>query len=135
MSDIVFVQPLGMNWEPNRKDMTRIANIMPPIGLCSLAAWVERHGHRAAIWDFYAYPEDEARFLDGLRAEKPDFVGFSVTTSSFPDAVRLARRVKSAVGVRTVFGGVHVSSLAPRLMREYPEIDLAVAGEGEQALR
>ena len=34
MSDIVFVQPLGMNWEPNRKDMTRIANIMPPIGLC-----------------------------------------------------------------------------------------------------
>jgi len=135
MSDIVFVQPLGMNWEPNRKDMTRIANIMPPIGLCSLAAWVERHGHRAAIWDFYAYPEDEARFLDGLRAEKPDFVGFSVTTSSFPDAVRLARRVKAAVGVRTVFGGVHVSSLAPRLMREYPEIDLAVAGEGEQALR
>ncbi|MDD8025050.1 MAG: radical SAM protein [Acidobacteriota bacterium] len=135
MGRLVLVQPLGMNWEPNRKDMSRIANIMPPIGLCSLAAWVERFGHRAEILDFYAYPEEEAGFLDRLRADKPDFVGFSVTTSSFLDAARLARRVKQETGLRTVFGGVHVSALAPRLMREYPEIDLAVAGEGEQALR
>lgn len=135
MSRIVLVQPLGTNWEPGRKDMSRIANIMPPIGLCSLAAWVERFGHQAEILDFYAYPEAETGLIDCLRAAKPDFVGFSVTTSGFLDAARLARRVKTETGLRTVFGGVHISALAPRLMRDYPEIDFAVSGEGEQALR
>lgn len=135
MSEITLVQPCGMNWEPQRRDMSRIANIMPPIGLCSLAAWVERNGHRARIQDLYAYPGEESRFVESLSSERPDFVGFSVTTSSFPDAVRLARMVKAVPGIRTIFGGVHVSSLAERLMQDYPEIDLAVAGEGEEALR
>ena len=135
MAQIALVQPCGMNWEPRQKDMSRIANIMPPIGLCSLAAWVERRGHKARILDFYAYPEDEPRFLESLRPDRPDFVGFSVTTSSFPDALRLARKVKAVAGTRTVFGGVHVSSIGERLMRDYPEIDIAVAGEGEEALR
>jgi anaerobic magnesium-protoporphyrin IX monomethyl ester cyclase len=135
MSSIVLVQPCGMNGEPGAKDMSRVVNIMPPIGLCSLAAWVERSGHRARISDLYAFPESERSTIDGIVAENPVFVGFTVTTSSFYDALRLARDVKRRrPAIKTVFGGVHVSALAEDLMTRFPEIDFAVAGEGEEAL-
>jgi anaerobic magnesium-protoporphyrin IX monomethyl ester cyclase len=136
MSSIVLVQPCGMNWEPGARDMSRVVNIMPPIGLCSLASWVEKAGHRTRICDLYAFPESERAAVEGIAAENPSFVGFSVTTSSFMDGLRLAREVKRLrPEVRTVFGGVHVSALAPALMERFPEIDFAVAGEGEEALR
>jgi len=135
VSRIILVQPLGMNWEPGRKDMSRVANIMPPIGLCSLAAWVEKHGQKADVCDLYAFPDSEGRLLETIQAERPEFVGFSVTTSGFFDALRLAREVKArAPRTKTIFGGVHVSALGDELMRSYPEIDYAVAGEGEEAL-
>jgi radical SAM superfamily enzyme YgiQ (UPF0313 family) len=132
---ILFVHPLGENWMPGRKDLSRIANIMPPIGLCGLAAWVEKHGHRAHIHDCYAFPGNDSKIDDYVRTERPDFVGFSTTTSSFLDAVRIAERLKGIdPRIRTIFGGVHISALREVLMRDYPVIDLGVVGEGEEAL-
>ncbi|MFQ5589527.1 MAG: B12-binding domain-containing radical SAM protein [Phycisphaerae bacterium] len=133
--NILLIHPLGVNWMPGEKDMSRIANIMPPIGLCSLASWVERHGHRAVIHDCYAHPGRDGRINRYLRTERPDYVGFSTTTSSFLDAVRIAANIKAAYPhVRTIFGGVHISGLRERLLHEYPVIDYGVVGEGEEAL-
>lgn len=132
---IFFIHPLGVNWMPGQKDLSRIANIMPPIGLCSLAAWLEKHGYQAAIHDCYAWPMQDERILQRLREEEPDFLGLTTTTSSFLDAVRLAGLVKQAFPrIKTVFGGVHVSALRERLLDDYPEIDYAIVGEGEQTL-
>ncbi|MGB2984508.1 MAG: radical SAM protein [Phycisphaerae bacterium] len=132
---ILLVHPLGVNWMPGEEDMSRIANIMPPIGLCSLAAWVERHGHRADIHDCYAFPDRDDKIARYLETEDPDFVGFSTTTSSFLDAVRIACRIKEArPQTRTIFGGVHISTLRDRLLRDFPVIDYGVVGEGEEAL-
>ena len=132
---LLLIHPLGVNWTPGEPDMSRIANIMPPIGLCSLAAWVEHHGHQAEIHDCYAFPGREDKIEHFIRTQTPDFVGFSTTTSSFLDAVRIARHVKSAypkIGI--IFGGVHISALRERLLRDYPVIDYGVVGEGEEAL-
>lgn len=132
---ILFVHPLGVNWMPGQKDMSRIANIMPPIGLCGLAAWMEKHGHTTHIHDCYAFPGQDEKINAWVRSEKPDFVGFSTTTSSFLDAARIARGIKEiSADIRTVFGGVHISALGGELLRRYPEIDYGVAGEGEEAL-
>ena len=132
---ILLVHPLGVNWMPGETDMSRIANIMPPIGLCSLAAWVDRHGHRADIHDCFAFPGQDEKIDRYLRTEAPDYVGFSTTTSSFLDAVRIARRIKEAYPrIRTIFGGVHVSTLRDQLLHDYPVIDYGVVGEGEEAL-
>ena len=66
----------------------------------------------------------------------PTVVAFSTTTSSFLDGVRLAGLVKEILpGVKTVFGGVHMSALREQLIRDYPVIDYGVAGEGEETLR
>ncbi|UCE58699.1 MAG: cobalamin-dependent protein [Phycisphaerales bacterium] len=132
---ILFIHPLGVNWTPGERDMSRIANIMPPIGLCSLAAWLESHGHRADIHDCYAFPGRDDKIEESIRSYAPDFVGFSTTTSSFFDAVRIASRIKDAYPqLRTIFGGVHVSGVRHQLLRDYPGIDYGVVGEGEEAL-
>ncbi len=115
--------------------MARIANIMPPIGLCSLASWVESKGHRADIHDCYAHPGDDHRIDHYLRTESPQFVGFTTTTSSFPDAVRIAAHIKKNYPrIKTIFGGVHLSAVPERIMREYRQIDYGVVGEGEEPL-
>ena len=133
---VLLIHPLGDNWMPGQTDMSRIANILPPIGLLSLTSWLEKHGHQVEIHDCYAHPGREDRIDDYLRSESPDFVGFSTTTSSFPDAARIARRIKSAYPqIRTVFGGVHVSALRQQLMEQYPECDFGVVGEGEEAIQ
>ncbi len=120
---------------PSEQDLSHIVNIMAPMGLLSLAAWVEKCGHRADIHDCYAFPGLNERIFAYLREERPDFIGFSTTTSSFLDGVRLAERAKEVLpGIRVVFGGVHMSALREQLLRDFPVIDYGVVGEGEQAL-
>ncbi len=132
---ILFVHPLGVNWMPGEQDMSRIANIMAPLGLLSLAAWVDQHGHESAIHDCYAFPGQDEKIFDYIKENQPEFVGFSTTTSSFLDGVRLAEKAKEVLpGIKTVFGGVHISGLREKLLVDYPVIDYGVVGEGEQTL-
>ncbi len=137
MAKILFIQPLGENWTRGQKDMARIANIMPPLGLCGVAAWLESLGHLADIHDCYAYPKGSDDKIDEyLRTRQPDYVGFSATTSSFPDAARIARRIREAYpDIRILVGGVHVSALGRRLLEHYPDFDIGVVGEGERPLQ
>jgi radical SAM superfamily enzyme YgiQ (UPF0313 family) len=132
---ILFVHPLGENWISGEQDMSRIANIMAPMGLLSLAAWVDRHGHRSAIHDCYAFPGQDDKIFQYLSHENPEFIGFSTTTSSFLDGVRLAIKAKTVhPQVKVIFGGVHISALREPLLRDFPVIDYGVVGEGEQTL-
>lgn len=132
---ILLIHPRGENWTSGEQDLSRIVNIMAPMGLLSLAAWLEKHGHRADIHDCYAFPGRDDRIFTYLANERPDFLGFSTTTSSFLDGVRLAKRAKELLpSVKIVFGGVHMSGLRERLLREFPVIDFGVVGEGEQTL-
>ncbi|MFW6286945.1 MAG: B12-binding domain-containing radical SAM protein, partial [Candidatus Sumerlaeota bacterium] len=137
MAKILFIHPLGENYTRGREDMARLANIMPPLGLCGLASWVESLGHQADIHDCYAHPGGSDAKIDRyLRAESPDYVGFSTTTSSFPDAIRIARAIGEGYpDITILFGGVHISALGARLLEDYREIDIGVVGEGERPLQ
>jgi len=48
---IVLVHPAGSNWVPGKKDVTAIANRMAPLGLLSIAAYLEREGHEVFVHD------------------------------------------------------------------------------------
>jgi anaerobic magnesium-protoporphyrin IX monomethyl ester cyclase len=132
---ILLIHPLGYRPERAGRDISRLANLMPPLGLASIAAYLERQGIRAHIVDCFAHPDDERVIRDTLLAQRPAFVGLSCTTSSFLDGVRLAALARGVLpGVQTVFGGPHVSALRERLLNDYPEIDFLVVGEGEETL-
>lgn len=129
---VLLVHPLGYQAEAAGRDISRLANIMPPLGLASIAAYLEQRGVCVHLVDCYAHPDSQRVLRDLLRAERPAFIGFSCTTSSFLDGVRLAALARSEMpGIRTVFGGAHVSALGERVLRDYPQVDFAVVGEGE----
>ncbi len=133
---ILLVHPLGYRKEAAGKDISRMANIMPPLGMATIAAFLERNGIAADIIDCYARPAEADRLIvEYLRSYRPGYIGFSCTTSSFLDGARLAEMAKSTLpGIRTVFGGVHVSARREQVLTDYPMVDFVVMGEGEQTL-
>lgn len=133
---ILLIHPLGFSAEQLAADITRKANIMPPLGLASIAAWLEVKGCSSWIIDFYARPDSLQRMESLLRNEQPAWIGFSCTTASFLDGVDLARHAKTIISeIRVIFGGPHVSALKEKLLEDYSEIDFLVIGEGEECLR
>ena len=132
---ILLVHPLGYRADAAGRDISRIANIMPPLGLASIAAYLEQRGIGADIVDCYARPDSARAIRDYLLAEKPAFIGLSCTTSSFRDGIRIAEMARQAVpGIKTVFGGPHVSALKEQLFANFPAMDFAVIGEGEETM-
>jgi Fe-S oxidoreductase len=134
---IVLVHPRGSNWLKGSRDIIASANRMIPHGILSIAAWLEKEGHEVFIHDCLGpYAADDFQTnIDEIMEYKADMVGFSATTSSFPDAARMAAAVKKAnPKAVTVCGGVHCSALGASLLRDYPAFDFLIKGEGELTL-
>ncbi len=92
---ILLVHPLGYKMERAGQDVSRIANIMPPLGLASMAAYLNKKNIEADIVDCFAKPFSDRFIRDYLTEEKPSFIGLSCTTSSFLDGVRIAEMAKN----------------------------------------
>jgi len=71
--------------------------------------------------------------IEELRAHAPDLIAFSVVSDNYPWAVALADKIKKAMNVPIVFGGVHPTSVPEYVMLQ-PSVDYLVVGEGEEAL-
>ena len=134
---VVLVHPTGSNWIPGKKDLTVTVNRMVPIGLLSIASYLEANGVEVLVHDCLgpgAPGGIDANVARILRLE-PGLVGFSTTTSGFLDAYQMARKLREArPTLENVFGGIHVSGVGAQLMERFPEIDHLVLGEGEVTL-
>jgi anaerobic magnesium-protoporphyrin IX monomethyl ester cyclase len=132
---ILLVHPLGYGEKGAGQDISRTANIMPPLGLCSISAYLAKQDFESEIVDFNAWPDSIERMRSILAHDLPAYVGFSCTTSSFLDGIRLAQFAKSVLPeVNVIFGGVHVSFLGREMMQKHAVIDYVVVGEGEETL-
>jgi radical SAM superfamily enzyme YgiQ (UPF0313 family) len=132
---ILFIHPHGSNWMPGMQDITTIFNVMPPLGLLSIAAWLERHQVPVEIIDCYGTPMIQADLVSEILRRKPDVVAFSCTTSSFLEGSRIAEAIKVADSrIITVFGGAHACTMGATLLDRFPAIDYLVLGEGEQTM-
>ncbi len=134
---IVLVHPRGSNWLKGSRDIVASANRMVPHGILSIAAWLLKEGHEVFIHDClgpYASLDFQTNIHEILDYHA-DFIGFSATTSSFPDAARMAAALKEInPKVVTICGGVHCSSMGGVLLRDYPALDFLIQGEGEITL-
>ncbi|MDH3349110.1 MAG: B12-binding domain-containing radical SAM protein [Desulfobulbaceae bacterium] len=132
---ILLVHPLGYEPEDAANDISRKANIMPPLGLASIAAYLEQRDISVDLIDCHADLGFYRRIKQTLTDQRPAYIGFSCTTSSFLDGVRLSQMAKAeAPGIKVIFGGAHVAALKERILRDYPSIDYLVTGEGEETL-
>ncbi len=132
---ILLVHPLGYRSDKASGDISRIANITPPLGIASICAYLLQRQIKCDIIDCYALPDSDIKITGYIETEKPDFIGFSCSTSTFLDGVRLAQVAKSIKpDIKVVFGGAHVSALKESILEKFENLDYVVAGEGEQTL-
>ena len=134
---ILLVHPRGFNWFIGHHDITAIANRMAPQGLLSIASYLLQRNNDVFVYDClgpgvsFDLNEQVKKIIDF----QPQIVGFSATTSSFPDAAEMAQKIKErAADIQTVCGGVHASALQGELLRSYPAFDFLCVGEGEETM-
>lgn len=102
----------------------------PPLGLLSIAAWVEREGIDIEVFDTTFSTFDA--LMKRLRAVRPRFVGIYVTLMTRRNVLALMAAIrKDALLAETtiILGGPEVTFHAERLLQH--GADVIVIGEGE----
>lgn len=109
---------------------------VPPIGLMYLASSVRAAlpGVELRIVESSLSCPDDAGFLHILREYQPDVVGLRSIAFFLEELQRVASLVRAHSDATLIVGGPIVKAYKQRLFEEVPEIELAVQGEGEQAL-
>ena len=116
--------------------------VTPPLGLCTLAAWLRHQGHEVRILDLDLEIKERTNEPDvylslltrALKDYSPAAVGITSMYNNSLQAERMARAVKACdPSIVTIGGGSHFGALGPRALRRIPELDYAIEGEGEQA--
>jgi radical SAM superfamily enzyme YgiQ (UPF0313 family) len=117
--------------------------VVPPLGLCTLASWLKQQGHDLRIVDLdleikwrAGGPSEhfDEPFVEALEDFRPDAVAVTSMYSNSLQAehlVRVAKRYDS--GLATVAGGSHFGAQGVSSLRRIAELDYVVEGEGELA--
>lgn len=111
-----------------------VTSVTPPLGLAYLASYVENHGFQARILDNSIERISRREFSDYLAKIKPKVVGFTASTSTFPEVVNFASAVKEFDShIIVIAGGPHPSALPQETLKN-DFIDIVVRGEGEETI-
>lgn len=106
-----------------------------PINIGYLASVCIEAGHQVEMWDFCVEPFTEKSVRSKINNFKPDIIGLSCVTPAIyfgHHIASIAKQIKS--DIFTIVGGSHVSAIPLETLREFPNFDLGVIGEGEDIL-
>ncbi|MEB3807068.1 MAG: B12-binding domain-containing radical SAM protein [Desulfurococcales archaeon] len=102
----------------------------PPLGLASIAAVLEKAGHKVKVIDSPTLELSLKEWLSMVKSENPDLVGMSLLTPLAPRGYRAIKALKSELPeVPVVVGGPHPSFLYEEALAN--GADVVVIGEGE----
>jgi len=105
---------------------------IPPIGLLSIAAYLESKGHLVRIVDPLPQKISEDKLSEFLKKESFELIGISSFTNTIKDTYTTAKFCKKILPkVKIVIGGIHATVLPRQTMEECRDIDFLVMGEGE----
>lgn len=124
---------------------------MPPLGLLYIASYLRSHGCGVTLVDRNAYlygtlrcvGEPDERLLQELdewtrvivERESPQLIGFTMMTCQLRDVRHVARQVRQAgSNAVLVAGGYHPTCAPEAALRDIPELDIVVRGQGERAM-
>jgi len=118
------------------------SEVTPPLGLCTLAAWLKSQGHEVRILDLdleiKGRPDGQATYQSLLANALSDFspaaAGITSMYNNSLQAERMVQVVKNYdSSIVTIAGGSHFGALGRQALRRIPELDYAIEGEGEQS--
>lgn len=118
---------------PNLRHAGGLLTVYPPLGILSIAAVLRDNRHDVAVIDADI---DNKSFLDienSIRQYQPTVIGITMTTLQCKTVFLLAEYIKKKFPeIVIVVGGVHPSALKEEILKQCPDIDIIVIGEGER---
>ncbi|UCF91395.1 MAG: cobalamin-dependent protein [Desulfobacterales bacterium] len=107
----------------------------PPLGLAYLAAALAAAGVEVKILDLVVFPYSQPRLALLLQSFRPQMVGLTAVTMTFDSAINVVKDIKQIdPGIFAVMGGPHVTFCAEETLKNFPELDCIVLGEGEETI-
>jgi anaerobic magnesium-protoporphyrin IX monomethyl ester cyclase len=110
----------------------------PPYGVIQLAAYLEKQivNLQVEVLDCNAEKVDWKNLEQHIAQFKPNVVACaSLATCNTYAVIKTLETAKRVVpNVLTVTGGQHFTATAQKSLKQYPELDVIVRGEGEQTL-
>lgn len=105
----------------------------PSLGIGIIAACLQQKGMKVSVIDLRLPHRNMADVLTAARHKKPLFIGITAFTNEIPAAGKIAHIIKDEqISSPVVLGGPHVTVLPEETLKEFPAIDAAVIGEGEE---
>ena len=104
-------------------------------GIAHLSAVLKEAGHDVDLWqlceDIEPLPTRE-QFIDRVRQQAADIIGFSVVTNQWPYTQKLAAWTRGATDALLVCGGIHTMAAGEQVLHS-GNFDYIVRGEAEEA--
>ena len=111
---------------------------IPPYGLLCLASTLEEAGYTLDLRDYQVHDCEDPWAIEsfiGLLSGSSPVLGLSTYSFNLPFILTAVRDLKSNAPDKTVIlGGIGASGVSRALMKEFPEVDVIVRGEGESSL-
>lgn len=106
-----------------------------PLGLGYLAAYLEEKQFEINIIDYQTKEITKKEVINKLFKTQPKIVGVTASTLTYKSAIDIVKTVKETLpNCLTILGGPHVTVLDEQTLKESPEVDIIVRGEGENTL-
>jgi len=120
---------------PYHSGVVESAGVWLPLSFVYVAGAARAAGAEVRIYDamsLFASHEDVAKVIAEFR---PDIVGTTAITATEPDARVICETAKRwNPAVRTVVGNVHATYCWEQILRDDPNVDFVVRGEGEHTM-
>jgi len=117
-------------------EYTKLAPVLPPLGILSLASMLRENGEEVLFLDCQATNKNIADVITKIKKDNPDIIGITSSTVTINKTKELIRRCKKEnKNMITILGGSHISALPEEVMKECPELDIGCIGEGEMTIK
>jgi anaerobic magnesium-protoporphyrin IX monomethyl ester cyclase len=125
--EILLVTP------PYHSGVVESAGSWLPLSLLYVGGALQAAGYGVALYDAMTKFHTLDQVRESLRREQPSVVMVTCITATVLDGMEVCRLAKEELpGVRTVLGGTHPTFMFEEILREHPEVDVIVCGEGEE---
>ncbi len=130
---LLIFPPYSLKERYNNEVGEDIGGHLPPLGLCYIASYLEKHGHEVKIMDCPAHMQTQDDVLKEVEEFKPDVVGLAAVTLLIDRAVEITTKIKNLFpDITVIVGGPHPTRL-PEETLEVTKCDVVIKGEAEYA--
>jgi len=104
-----------------------------PYGLICVATFLNHKGHRAEILDMNASDVSWEELRSVIKGKNPDIVGVPSSMNCYiPESLEVVKTAKLAnPNIITLGGGINFTLNSVNIMKQAPELDFIVRGDGE----